>query len=148
MTLPIRLGRAADMAFVISSWLHSYEGGPPFRGTPYEHYKAEMTRAIRRLCDRAELRVAYDPKDDDHIVGYAAFTGSELHYLYVKKNFRAELTPEHLLSNVKLDAFTFRGRHMQDALEGFRGCTYTKDDKGETTWHPPTGWRYTPRITI
>jgi hypothetical protein len=148
VSLPIRLGRPSDMAFVIDSWTKSYEGGPPYRGCSFEHYRTDMTKAIRRICDKAELRVAYDPKDDDHLVGYACFTGRELHYLYVKKDFRAEVTPEHLLRDAQIDSFTFGGRHIQDALDGFRGAHYETDPEGKRHWKPPSGWRFTPRITL
>ncbi len=148
MSLPIRLGRPSDMAFVVHSWVHSHEGAQPFKGCSHEHYKVEMTRAVRRLCDKAELRIAYDPKDDDGIVGYACFTGRELHYLYVKKDFRDVLKPEHLLADVKIDSFTFVGRHLQDALDGFRGSHWEVDPDGNRHWKAPPGWRYTPRITI
>lgn len=136
------------MAFVIDSWTKSYEHGAPFKGCSYEHYKTEMTRAIRRICDKADLHVAYNPHDDDHIVGYACFTEKELHYLYVKKDFRDAVKPEHLLKGITIDSYTFGGRTMQDMLAGYKGSTYDTDPEGHKHWKPPTGWRFTPRITI
>jgi hypothetical protein len=107
-----------------------------------------MTRAIRRLCEKAELRVAHNPQDDDHIVGFACFTKSELHYLYVKKDFRAELKAEHLLAGVPLDSYTFLGRYMQDALDGYQGAGWDAPAGQSRQWKGPKGWRFTPRITI
>ena len=107
MKLRIRLAKPDDMAFVVDAWKRSYEGAPAVKGADREHYRIEMTRAIRRLCDRAEVRVACDPADEDTLVGFAAFTRSasgaaELHYIYVKKDFRGHGIARDLLEGVRV----------------------------------------------
>ncbi len=130
MTFPLRSARASDMAFVIDAWKKSYEGAPAVRGADREHYRVEMTRAIRRLCDRAEIRIATAPDDDDHLLGFAAFVttddGAELHYVYVKQDFRKMGIARALLADLKVTAYTFLSN----------------------TARPPKGWAYRPRFTI
>lgn len=126
MTLRIRLAKPDDFAFIIDAWRRSYEGSPAVRGAEREHYRIEMTRAIRRLCDRAEVRVACDPQDEDTVVGFAAFTGDELHYAYTKKDFRGIGVAKQLLEGVPIAAYTFQSNNAR----------------------PPQGWAFRPRFTI
>ena len=114
------------MAFVVDAWKRSFEDAPSVKGCEPEHYKAEMTRAIRRLCAHGTVRIACDPTDEDAIVGFAAFTGPELHYVYVKQPFRKMGIARMLLDGVAITRYTFRSRQAR----------------------PPSGWRYTPRFTI
>lgn len=114
------------MAFVIDAWKRSFEGAPAVRGAEREHYRTEMTRAIRRLCDHAEIRVACDPTDEDTIVGFVAFTGGELHYVYVKRDFRGLGIAKDLLKGVPITAYTFTTPLAR----------------------PRKGWAFTPRFTI
>lgn len=126
MTLRVRLAKPEDYGFVLDAWRRSYEGAPAVRGADREHYRIEMTRAIRRLCDRAEVRVACDPSDEDTIVGFVAFTDNELHYAYTKQDFRHIGVAKQLLEGAHIDAYTFRSNNA----------------------HPPSGWVYKPRFTI
>lgn len=126
MTLRIRAAKPEDTSFVLDAWRRSFEDAPAVRGADREHYRIELTRAIRRLLDKAECRVACDPEDEDTIVGFAAFTGDELHYVYVKKDFRGMGVARQLLDGLSVAAYTFRSNNAR----------------------PPQGWRYTPRFTI
>lgn len=126
MNLRVRIAKPGDMAFVIDAWKRSFEGAPAVRHADREHYREEMTRAIRRLCDRAEVRVACDPSDEDTIVGFCAFTGTELHYVYVKKDFRGHGIAKGLLHGVPITTYTF----------------------ATPTVRPRLGWAFTPRFTI
>ena len=130
MTFPIRAARDGDMAFILDAWRKSYEGAPAVRGSDREHYRVEMTRTIRRLCDRGEVRIAVSPDDDDHLLGFAVFTraddGAELHYVYVKQTFRGMGVAKALLADVPVRSFTFLSN----------------------TARPRKGWRYTPRHSI
>jgi RimJ/RimL family protein N-acetyltransferase len=131
VSLRIRIAKDSDQAFIIDAWKRSFEGAPAVRGADREHYRQEMTRAIRRLLDRATVRVACDPKDEDTIVGFCAFTSpdpdhAELHYVYVKRDFRGIGVMRELTSGVPITAYTFK----------------TPD------FHAPASWRFTPRFTI
>lgn len=131
MKLRIRDAKPEDMAFVITTWRQSFEGASAVRGADREHYREEMTLAIRRLCDRATVRVACDPTDEDTLAGFAAFRPltddrAELHYIYVKLNFRGHGIARDLLDGVRVVSYTFR----------------------TTPARPPAGWAYTPRFTI
>ena len=149
-SLRIRAGRPSDHALVVDSWKRSFEGSPSVRACDREHYRTEMTRTIRRLLDRATVRVACDPDDEDTVVAWVAFTGRELHWGYVKEAFRTECKLAALLEGVTIDSYTFRGRMLEHALVGINGCRFeaVNDNDKHATWHPPKGWRYTPRFSI
>ena len=130
MTFPIRAARPEDMTFVVGAWRASFETAAAVKGADRDHYRIEMTRTIRRLCDRAQVRVATAPDDDDHLLGFAALSklddGSELHYVYVKQDFRKMGIARLLLGDVDVKAYTFRSSNAR----------------------PRNGWAYTPRFTI
>lgn len=158
MTLPIRLGRPSDMAFVIDSWRRAYldgwpricGGAPLLAGVDRDHYFDKATVAIKYLCHHGDLHVAHDPKDDDHIVGFASFGGSTFHFAVIKSDFLDDLKVEHLLKDVHLNSYTFRCPYLEVVLDGFRGSHFEeiRTGTGNTIrrWQPPTGWRFTPRI--
>lgn len=131
MSLAIRAATPADMGFVHHAWRASFfEASLAVRGADREHYRAEMERVVARLCKSGEVRVACDPKDADTVVAFAAFTRrgdvAELHYIYVKKDFRGHGIARDLLRDVKVTSYTFKTPAVR----------------------PPKGWAFTPRFTI
>lgn len=133
MTLPVRPARESDMSFVIGSWRESFQLSAAIRAPALDrdHYFEEMARVIRKLCAKATVRVAHDPEDDDHLVGFAAFTPrsdgtDELHYVYVKRDFRGQGVARSMLADRKIATYTFL----------------------TSSARPPKGWRFTPRFTI
>lgn len=130
--LPVRAMREGDLAFVVDSWKRSYEGAAAVAGCDHEHYRVEMTRTIKRLVGRpeVEVRILTAPDDDDHLLGFAAFTRSgpsaELHYVYVKQDFRGSGYARRLLQGVPVTTYTFLS----------------------PTARRRKGWRHTPRFTI
>ncbi len=126
MSIIVREARPNDTAFIIDAWKRSYEGAPAVRGADRDHYRHEMTKAIRRLCDRCVVRIACDSSDEDTIVGFAAFTGGELHYIYVKKDFRGMGIARTLLVGLPIQTYTF----------------------STPVARPHKGWAFTPRFTI
>lgn len=127
-TLPIRAMRESDLAFVVDSWKRSYEGAAAVAGCDRDHYRAEMTTAIRRLCGRPDVtvRICTAPDDDDHLIGFACFRAGELHYVYVKQDFRGKGIARSLLQGAPITSYTFLS----------------------PTARRRKGWRYTPRFTI
>jgi hypothetical protein len=147
--LALRSGKREDRALIGHSWTMSYEGAPAVRGAERDHYREEMRRLIDRILAKATVRVMCDAKDEDTIVGWVAFTGSELHYGFVKDEFRKSCSLSDLLKGVHIDAYSFRGRHIEHALVGIEGCRFDRDEKSDrVTWSPPKGWRFTPRFTF
>jgi ribosomal protein S18 acetylase RimI-like enzyme len=128
--LRVRPAKATDMPFVHDSWRRSFEGAPAVRLADREHLRVEMRRVINRLCDHATVLVACDTTDEDTLVGFAAFTErdgrSELHYVYVKKDFRGMGIARSLLANARVATFTFLTPSAR----------------------PRKGWVFTPRFTI
>jgi len=126
MSLRVREGRETDKAFVMDAWRRSFEDAPAVRGADRVHFRSEMERTIGRLFRTATVRVACDPADEDTIVGFAVFTGPELHYVYVKQAFRKMGIARQLLEGLGIKAYTFRSNHAR----------------------PVQGWQFTPRFTI
>lgn len=126
MTLRIRPGKSDDMAFIIDAWRRSFEDAPAVRGADRMHYRNEMTRTIHRVLDKATVRVACDPEDEDTLVGFVAFTGPELNYVYVKQAFRGMGVARQLLEGVPIVAYTFRSNNAR----------------------PPKDWAFRPRFTL
>jgi len=131
LTLRIRTAKEADMPFIVDSWKRSYEGAPAVRGADRDHYRIEMSRTIRRICDRATVRVACDPEDESTLVGFAAYlqntdSSATLCYCYVKKDFRGMGIARDLLKGVPITAYAFLSNNAR----------------------PREGWRYCPRFTI
>lgn len=125
MNLRIRPATADDMAFVVDTWRRSFEGSPAVAGASKEHYFDEMRRVVGRYAASAELRIACDPNDANHLVGYACFTGPELHWAYIKRDFRGLGIMHELLEGAEIDSYTFRPSRR-----------------------PPSAWRFTPRFTL
>lgn len=124
--LRVRAAKAEDMAFIVNAWVWSfYEGSPNLRAADRDHFRTEMTKTIRRVCDGSEVRVACDPSDENTLVGFAAFTHGTLHYVYVKKDFRRMGVARALLHDVPIRAYSFRTANAK----------------------PPPSWRFTPRFT-
>lgn len=132
MTLRIRIAKEADLPFIVHSWKCSYENAPAVRGADRNHYRNEMERTVRRLCSRATVRIACDPTDEDTIVGFCAFSqpaanaSAELHYIYVKKDFRGMGYARDLLKGVPVTSYTFITPNVR----------------------PRAGWAFTPRFTL
>ena len=147
MSLRIRHGERGDVHFIVDSWRKDYAGAPAVRGADREHYHHKMGDTIARLLEKAEVRVFCDAEDPDTFVAWVAFTGRELHWGHVKKDFRNMCKLGDLLEGVPIDAYTFRGKALEEFLIGYEGCRYAIEPDGRrTTWVPPKGWRFTPRI--
>jgi GNAT superfamily N-acetyltransferase len=132
MSLPVRDFRPSDFAFVLGAWKSCLELTPGFRGADAEHFRNEMETAVARLVRKGTCRIAYNPADDDHLIGFAAFGdypghhGKELHFIYVKRDFRGKGIARALLSGIVVGAYTFV----------------------TPTVRPPKAWSYTPRLCI
>ena len=132
MSIRIRPAKVTDQAFIQDAWKRSFEGSPAVRGADREHYRNEMERTIARLCARATVLVACDVKDEDTLVGFAVYSswkgyaGNELHYVYVKKDFRGHRIASDLLKDANIKAYTFATMSAR----------------------APKDWVYTPRFTI
>jgi hypothetical protein len=131
---PFRIRDAveADSAFVKSAWRGTFRtAGHGVEDADPEHYHREMQRIFDRLLPSATVRVACDPDDADSLIGFIAATGDELHYAYVKQDFRKLGVVPAMLEGLDIRRFTF------------------KTQPGERRMRPKTrGWLFTPRFTL
>jgi len=135
MTAPyrVRAASAGDFGFVLDTWRRSFEGAPAVMNADKEHFIGEMNTLITRMLNRAGtiVRIACDADDEDTIIGFAALTGSELHYTYVRRDFRGHGIVPAMLAAHPVRSYTFRTQ------------------AGERRLKPrERGWVYTPRFTL
>lgn len=137
MTLPVRIRelRAADEAFVLDTWRRSFADESDLAKLDLEVYARWMRQLIgRRIHEKGALvRVACDPEDEDTIIGFAATTGPELHYVYVRGGRETSM----------------RGLGVVPALlEGLAIRSYTfRTQAGERRLKPrDRGWTFAPRF--
>lgn len=92
----------ADRSYVMSTWLGSY--WPTARAHEYEgRAVADFHRAHQRLVDHAltagtQVVIAFDKQYPLAIAGWAAFTGTTLHYVYTRGPLRRAGVAKALLS--------------------------------------------------
>ena len=122
----------ADEHFVKSAWRGSFRlAGHGVQDADHIHYDMEMDRVFDRILPRATVKIACDPKDPDNLIGFAVLTGSELHYVYVKRDFRKLGVVPAMLEGLDIRSFTF------------------KTLPGERRIRPSSrGWAFTPRFTL
>lgn len=134
MSLPFVLRDAvdSDLGFVQNSWRGTFHlGGFGAQDSDREHYHEEMTRLFERILKRARVRVACDTKDQDVLLGFAVATGRELHFVYVRQDFRRLGVARALVEDLDPKQFTFSTR---------QGVARLKPRE--------RGWAFTPRWTI
>ena len=133
MKLPIvlRPGAASDLAYVCDSWRTTFHLGYGALGSERKHYHQEISRLFERILPKASVRIACDPTDPDVIVGFAVFTDTELHYAFVRKDFRRMGVATALLADLPIRSFTFLTRKGEEALKP-----------------RARGWAFTPRWTF
>lgn len=129
----IRMAGEEDSAFIANAWRGTMIGTcPAARGAEPKQFHGEMTRLLERL-KRAGCTfvVAHDHLDATNLVGFAAYTGPELHYVYTPFAFRSVGVVPMLLDGVDIKRFTFQ---TPSFLRRIRPRE--------------RGWIFTPRFTI
>jgi hypothetical protein len=91
--------QAADYSFVIGSWLSSYRESDFARPIRSSIYFDSLARLIKGIIPRCFGVVAVAPSDESNILGWSAWTGPLLHYLYVKEVYRRNGLGMILLGN-------------------------------------------------
>lgn len=115
----------ADQHFVLSSWLTSYaeesrrSRRPAEPGDPISRFRAEFRSlerqvffalydpVVKRLMDRSTILIACLPDAQDVILGWAAFEGDTLHYVFTKPRWRGLRIMRRLLSGTEALPLTF-----------------------------------------
>lgn len=129
----VRPARESDVGYIVGTWRDSYASAPAVAGADRDAYRAEVARIVSRLraTPEATLRVACDREDEDTLVGFAAFTGSTLHYVYVRGDMRQMGIAKRLIEGATIAHYTFR------TLAGERRLRAAE-----------RGWKFTPRFTL
>lgn len=90
---------ATDRAFVISSWVRSYEH-TLIGGMLGAHYQSRWTEVVRRLLETSTTHVATSEADPDVLIGFACVAPpATIHYLFVKPFARRKGVAQLLLSS-------------------------------------------------
>lgn len=69
-----------------------------------------MREVIAALSSEPNTRamIACLSEDPDIIVGFAVYTGSTLHYVYIKEEVRREGIARGMLENIGVDSYSFK----------------------------------------
>lgn len=129
----IRPARESDVGYIIGTWRDSFAGAPAVHGADRDALKSEIAHLVRVLRETpdVELRIACDHQDDDTLLGFAAFHGDTLHYVYVRGDMRQMGIAKRLLVDTTIANYTFR------TLAGERRLKVRA-----------RGWKFTPRFTL
>jgi GNAT superfamily N-acetyltransferase len=91
MAIQIRPGKAEDKAFIISTWVRGqYYGDAWFTAIDTEAYYMNYSKYLEALLIKSDITVACLSEDEDIILGYAVSSPGELHWVFVKKPWRAQ----------------------------------------------------------
>lgn len=130
--ITVRPADISDWDFIRKSWRATFlNGGPAVQGADKQHFFDEMTRVFAAICPTAEARMACDPEDADNVLGFAVYTGPELHFVYVLQDFRRMGFVPRLLSDLNITRYTF------STIQGVRRLRPLE-----------RGWAFTPRFTL
>lgn len=133
MTFPVREARPSDMGLVRDAWRRSFEPASRLfrinRGAYTQLFDSLLSEWLNE--DSVTVRVTADPEDEDHVLAFAVAREPELHYVYVKHDFRRRgLVPE-MLRGLTLKQATFKTRMGDERLRPAE-----------------RGWAFTPRFTL
>lgn len=125
----VRDAVASDWDFMRKAWRATFLiGGPAVQGADRQLYFDEMTRLFAAIAPTARARIACDPQDDGNQVGFACYTGSTLHFVYVLQDFRRNGIVPLMLEGLPLRHFSFKtvqgARRLKPAERGwvFKPC--------------------------
>ena len=105
----VREAVESDWDFMRKAWRATFLlGGPAVQGASKQHYFDEMTRLFAAIVPTAGARIACDPEDDSNQIGFACYTGTVLHYVYVEQNFRREGVVPKMLDGLPIKHFSFK----------------------------------------
>lgn len=99
----IRRFKPQDLHLIFSSWIGSYSRFTPIRGG---HYPKLYDERIKALIggEHTRIRVAHSVQDEDRIFGWAICEGPVLHFVFVKKIWRAKGVGRALVAALELQA--------------------------------------------
>ena len=130
----------ADTNFVFDSWLKSWRKSRYAGVVQNDDYYATYRKTIERLIMRgAEIKVACNPENENHILGYLCYEitpdgYSIVHFLYVKDPFLKQGIEFDLLSELpgqKPGFYSFNTQQIKSGLQ--------------TRW-PEQNWQWSPEI--
>jgi GNAT superfamily N-acetyltransferase len=129
MSIALRPGAASDVDFVFSAWLRSFLKHRqkvlfPVQLTDAEYFKGHH-RLIESVLGRANVLVACDPDDPNHLYGYLCFERPEerrlvLHWLYVKEARRGWRIGSRLVDAVRQPGDRVIATHWTGRLKNDR----------------------------
>jgi GNAT superfamily N-acetyltransferase len=105
MNIVIRQPSSKDHPFIYSTWLRNvyYDITESLRPNQDAYFKSQSAMISKLLQDdRTRVRVAGDTVDDLWIAGYSVSLANELHFIYVRKDFRKQGLATLLLKDLPI----------------------------------------------
>jgi hypothetical protein len=116
----IRDAEYGDKSFIFSTWLKGvYYGCTYFRQMPQDlYYDLQGDQITKVLQDPStHIRIACDQDDPPWVVGFCVYKNSDLHWIYVKLDFRKKGIARLLMQGVEIQqvkAMTRVGKAIAD----------------------------------
>jgi hypothetical protein len=105
----IRAAEAGDWDFMRKAWRATFLiGGPAVQGADKQLYFDEMTKVFAAILPTAQATIACDPEDDANQLGFACYTSTTLHFVYVLQDFRRNGIVPMLLGGLSLRHYSFK----------------------------------------
>ncbi len=134
----------SDRSFIRNSWCKSSyshlssfhwrsgQGKPPYFGV----YKVLFDHVMDRICEDANLAVAYNSEDTDQLLGWCAYQKNPdiLHYIQVKKELWGNGIANAILEKI--------------SISKDKPCIYTFSTTFFSLHHAPDKWQYIPHWLI
>lgn len=129
----VRAARATDMGFIVDTWRNTYARDARLCRFDRDLYYRLMGKHISTLTrdPEAAFLVACSEADEDTLAGFAAITGTALHYVFVRggtdpeTHLRRQGIARQLLQGRDIKTFTFRTKTGLDRLKPEeRGWTF------------------------
>lgn len=85
----VRAFQEDDAPFIYSTWLRGlYFGNEWFRKIDKDSFFSKYRLVVKRLLETCNVQMACLEEDPEVLVGYVVYKGPQLHWVYVKKDWR------------------------------------------------------------
>ena len=104
--MSIRHYQHSDAPFVYNAWLRSNRNSDFARFIPNDLYYSTHSKIIEKHILNSTILVSCDDINTEVIRGFACFSGTTVHYVYVKQVFRMLGVAKGLLAEVDIKGVT------------------------------------------
>ena len=112
---------AADEAIVAATWKDTFWSLGFLRWAAKRDYYRQMNRVVEWLVSPDNVLVAVNPRDENHVWGWLCFSGSVIHYAWVRHEYRRVGIFRLLLAKSELPTHPLHCSHWTRLCEVVQG---------------------------